>query len=106
MPVQEIEELKQQFVNQLVPVQIYLFGSFASGTYTDQSDIDFYIVVNDDIKDLAAETTKAYKSIRDMNRRPVDIVVNTVGRFESRKNIPSLENEVHKNGVLIYDAIR
>lgn len=52
MPVNEIEELKEQFVNQLMPLKIYLFGSFANGTYTEDSDFDFYIIVDDKMQDL------------------------------------------------------
>lgn len=104
MPVQEIEELKDHFVNQLLPVKIYLFGSFANNTYTAESDFDFYIVVKDGVSDLAAETTKAYKAVRRIKQRPVDILVGTESRFEERKEFPSIENEVYQKGVLLYDA--
>ncbi|MCD8054193.1 MAG: nucleotidyltransferase domain-containing protein [Lachnospiraceae bacterium] len=104
MPIQEIEELKKHFVDQLLPVQIYLFGSYASNTYTAESDFDFYIVVKDGVADLAAETTKAYKAVRRVKKRPVDILVGTKSRFEERKDIPSIENEVYKKGVLLYDV--
>ena len=104
MPVKEIEELKDQFVDQLEPLGIYLFGSFASGTYKEDSDFDFYIVVDDRIKDLKEMTTRAYRAIRRIKNRPVDIVVGTESRFESRKNIPSVENEVLKKGVLLYES--
>lgn len=104
MLIQEIEEMKMHFIDQLLPIQIYLFGSFANETYTDESDIDFYIIVRDSVSDLAAETTKAYKAIRRIKRRPVDIVVGTKSRFDKRKQIPSVENEVYRKGVLLYDA--
>lgn len=104
MPMHEIEELKNHFVDQLLPVRIYLFGSYANNTYTDESDLDFYIVVQDEVLDLAAETTKAYKSIRRVKRHPVDIIVGTKSRFETRKEIPSIENEVYQKGVLLYDS--
>lgn len=104
MPVQEIEELKDHFVNQLLPVKIYLFGSFANNTYTSDSDFDFYIVVKDGVADLAAETTKAYKAVRRVKQRPIDIIVGTKSRFEERKEFPSIENEVYQKGVLLYDA--
>ena len=48
--------------------------------------------------------TQAYRSIRKIKNRPVDIVVGTESRFEDRKNIPSLENEVSKKGVLLYES--
>lgn len=47
MPMREIEELKEQFINQLTPLRIYLFGSFANEIYTEDSDFDFYIVVDE-----------------------------------------------------------
>ena len=104
VPIHEIEELKMHFVEQLLPVRIYLFGSYADDTYTEDSDLDFYIVVSDTVSDLAAETTKAYKSIRKIKRHSVDIVLGTKSRFEVRKEIPSVENEVYRKGVLLYDS--
>lgn len=104
MPLNEIEELKEQFVNHLMPLKIYLFGSFANGTYTEDSDFDFYIIVDDKMQDLKDLTTRAYRSIRKIKNRPVDIIVGTESRFENRKNIPSVENEVIKKGVLLYES--
>ena len=49
-------------------------------------------------------TTRAYRAIRRIKNRPVEIVVGTESRFESRKNIPSVENEVLKKGVLLYES--
>ncbi len=104
MPVNEIEELKEQFINQLMPLKIYLFGSFANGTYTEESDFDFYIIVNDAMKNLKDLTTQAYRSIRKIKKRPVDIIVGTESTFENRKDMMLVENEVLKKGVLLYEA--
>ena len=60
----EIEELKDHFVEQLLPEQIYLFGSYANNAFTDESDLDFYIIVSNGVSDIAAETAKAFKAIR------------------------------------------
>ena len=49
-------------------------------------------------------TTRAYKAIRKVKRRPVDIIVGTKTRFETRKDMMSVENEVYKKGVLLYDT--
>ena len=102
MPTNEIEELCGQFVSQLSPTRIYLFGSFAEGKNHAGSDLDFYIVVKDDGKNLADLTTQAYRSIRRIKRRPVDIIVGTEDRFEQRRLMPSIENEVVRKGVLLY----
>lgn len=104
MLLQEIEALKNQFVKQLSPVRIYLFGSFVNGTNTEDSDFDFYIVVNDGVTDLAEIAANAYKAIRSTKQRPVDIIVGTKSRFQERKETMSVENEVMKNGVLLYES--
>ncbi len=104
MPMQEIDILKMQFVRVLGPAQIYLFGSYADGTYQPHSDFDFYIVIDDENADFVELTAKAYRAIRDVKQRPVDIIVGSRSRFESRKNIPSVEKEVAQKGVLLYAA--
>lgn len=104
MPQAEIDELKDRFVEQLSPLKIYLFGSWADGTYDEHSDFDFYIVVDDSHTDLLDLTSRAYRSVRSIKKRPVDILVGTQSRFEERKNRPTVEGEVFRKGVLLYGA--
>jgi predicted nucleotidyltransferase len=73
--------LKNQFIKQLSPIRIYLLDSFADGTNTDDSDFDFYIVVDDKITDLVGAAASAYKAIRLTKQRPVDIIVGTESQF-------------------------
>ena len=103
MPSQEINELKELFVKNLSPESIFLFGSFAKGCENEDSDFDFYIVMSDETEDIAGTAAKAYKSIRHVKKRPVDILVGTKQAFESRKMIPSVEKEVFSTGVMIYE---
>ena len=102
MPTNEINEIRDILVSQLLPVRIYLFGSFAVGKNNDQSDLDFYIVMKDDGRNIADLTSQAYRAIRRLKRRPVDILVGTEDRFEQRRTIPGIENEVARKGVLLY----
>ena len=102
MPVEEINALRDQLVAQLSPSKIYLFGSFAEGTPHEQSDFDFYIVVKDGTKDLVDLTSQAYRAIRQIKRRPVDIILGTESRFDERKDQPTVESEVYRKGVLLY----
>ena len=103
MPTCEIDELKNSFIEQLDPVRIYLFGSFAEGKQTEDSDFDFYIVVKDSENDVLELTTRAYKSIRHKQKRAVDIIVNTQSKFNTQKDSHySIENDVLNKGVLLY----
>lgn len=104
MPLTEIEELKDCLVKQLSPAQIYLFGSYADGTFTEESDFDFYIVMEDGCEDPLSLMSRAYKAVRGVKKRPVDILVGTKSRFEERKNLITLEGEVYRKGVLLYGA--
>lgn len=44
MVTNEIKQIKNKFIDKLTPIKIYLFGSFANGGETSDSDFDFYIV--------------------------------------------------------------
>ena len=102
MPMGEIEIIKQRLIEQVAPICIYLFGSFANGTPHAESDLDFYIVVEDGEKDLHAIAASAHKAIRDVKQRPVDILVGTKSRFDERKDQFTIENEVFHKGLLLY----
>lgn len=105
MPITEIDQIKDCFIKALSPLRIYLFGSFAEGRQSAESDFDFYIVVNDSEKDLLGLTAKAYKSIRHKRQHPVDIIINTKNRFDRKRMSPvSVEGEVAKKGLLLYEA--
>ena len=102
-----IQEMTRCFVSQVNPLKIILFGSFANGTYTDESDYDFYLVIEDG-RSVGEATDEAYKSVMYVKKRPVDIVVGTNSRFErKRKSQHSLmvEGEVQRNGILLYDQM-
>lgn len=104
MPSEEITALKDCFVQALDPVSVYLFGSYANGTPDEDSDFDFYIVVKDTGEDTLDLMARAYSACSEIKRRPVDILVGTQSRFDSRKDRPTLENEVFHRGVLLYGA--
>ena len=103
---QNIEEITQLFIEQLSPLKVFLFGSFADGSYNNQSDYDFYIVVHD--QDNPQEARRmARRAIRSVQKRPVDIVVGTNSRFEKYGNSDNtlfVEGEVFKKGRLLYDS--
>ena len=102
MPNDEIIALKDRFVEQLSPLKVYLFGSYAYGVPDEESDYDCYIVLDDSRTDWHEETVKAYRAIRNTRTRPVDILVGTESKFEKRKRLPTIEQEVFQKGVLLY----
>ena len=105
MPNEEIITLKDRIVAQLSPLRVYLFGSYAYGTPNEDSDYDFYIVVDDERVNTHDEAVRAYRAIGFDRTKPVDILVGTNSQFERRKQWRStIEDEVFGKGVLLYDA--
>ncbi len=103
--VDNIQEMTRCFVSQVTPLKVILFGSFANGTYTDESDYDFYLVI-DDGRSVGEATDEAYNAVMYIKKRPVDIVVGTNSRFEQKgksKHSLMVEGEVQRNGILLYD---
>ena len=100
-----IHEIVKCFVAHIDPLMVILFGSFADGTYTDESDFDFYIVVEDGCN-VNDTTDAAYNAVLYVKARPVDIIVGTWSRFERKrysKHSLMVEGEVQRNGILLYD---
>ena len=100
-----IQLLTQCFVDNLNPIKVFLFGSFADGSYNEDSDYDFYIVIKDEA-DPWDTRKKARKVIRNVQNRPVDIVVGTNSRFQQYGTSDGtlfIEGEVFKKGKLLYE---
>ena len=106
--VENIQELTREFINKVDPLKIVLFGSFAKGSYTEDSDYDFYLVVDDD-RNIAEATREAYRASVYLKKRPVDIVVGTNSRFEQKRRASysqMIEREVEQYGILLYEQNR
>ena len=82
----DIEKLKKEIVERLRPLnpqKIILFGSYAYGNPTKDSDIDLYIVTNDEFMPRSwREKVQIYLRYADnleeiMKKYPLDLIVHT-----------------------------
>ena len=102
-----IRDLTDCIVHQVDPLKVILFGSFADGSYTDESDYDFYIIIDDE-ESIPKTSFLVNKAIREKMKRPVDIVIGKKTRFEQKRRISNsmmIESEVLQKGILLYDRI-
>ena len=106
---QELEIIKDSIL-QVIPAEaIYLFGSYAYGTPHENSDLDIYVVVPDDTKDLIERQADVRGNIR-MNKRlaqhtnlmPMDLMLGRSSSFNRRRNFPTLEKTISQKGRLIH----
>lgn len=103
--IEHIRFLANCIANELNPLRIYLFGSFAEGKNTEDSDYDFYVVMPDDNKINGLElASNALRSMRHKMNRSVDVLVHNKKIFKKRSNMPAtVDKEVYKKGVIIYE---
>jgi len=99
----EIEKIRDIIVDTIPLEKLYLFGSYAYGTPTEDSDYDFYAVIpNDTIRPLKA-IQKIYGATGNMKRKPMDVLAGTVEIFERRSKLLTIERTIFEKGVLLYD---
>lgn len=98
-----INSIKDTLVAIYQPLEIYLFGSYAWGIPTKDSDLDLIIVVSRSSKESYERAVKGYHALRDMTI-PKDILVFTKKEFDSHsKDVTSLCYKAKHDGKLIYE---
>jgi predicted nucleotidyltransferase len=99
----ELEKLKELIINTVPVEQIYLFGSHAYGTPHKDSDLDLYVVLNDELpmRDLDAGLQISLAIARKKSM-PVDIIAKKKRDFVNRLDDITLERKVTREGIRIY----
>jgi predicted nucleotidyltransferase len=100
--IHELETIKQIILNTVKADSIYLFGSHAYGTQSQDSDFDLYVVIPDGgirpIEAMQIIGGALYKQ----QTKPIDILVGRASDFQRRKLLPTIERTVARDGVLLY----
>lgn len=102
----EIQEICDCIVNEINPLKVFLFGSFASGDYKESSDYDFFVVVSDKEKRRNIDIGRIlYAKTISLSDRSLDIIVRNFSTYERLKfSSMSVESEVFKKGILLYES--
>jgi len=99
----EIIRIRDSIIKNVPVEKLYLFGSYANGTPHEDSDYDFYIIVpNDSIRPIDA-IGEAHLAMRGMKVRSVDILAGTVDIFERRSRQMTIERQIEKKGIVLYE---
>jgi predicted nucleotidyltransferase len=98
----KISEIENKIASGYSPDKIILFGSYATGNSTDDSDLDLLI-----IKDTDLPRPLRSVQVRKMlygSMIPIDLIVYTPKEIdESKENIYSFIYEVFKTGKTLYE---
>lgn len=96
----EINSIKQQIIKKYNPEKIIVFGSSASGTVRNNSDIDVCVIK--ETSDKRELLTDIYLNIE--SSRPFDLVLYTIDEWaDLTKDRTSFAYQINKKGLLVYD---
>jgi predicted nucleotidyltransferase len=99
----ELDTLKEIIVSTVPVERIYLFGSYANGTPHRDSDLDLYVVLKDDVQSRLIDIiAKIRMAIGRKKTMPVDILANTLSRYQERAEGPTIERMITREGIKIY----
>ena len=94
----------KESVLKFVPARyIYLFGSYAYGNPTEESDIDIYVVIPDNADTYSNIYTKI---IGDLSKKKIFFIDLLLGRetsFNERKEKNIFEKTIYQKGKIIYE---
>ncbi len=108
----DIDELKQAILERLRPLdpeRVILFGSYARGNPTEDSDVDLYVVTKDDFvpasyrekRDLVRRVSRAILDLR--MQVSIDLIVHTRKMSEMFfRQGGSFAQEIQEKGVIWY----
>ena len=101
----KIQEAVRRLAETYNPLTIYLFGSYAWGTPNEDSDLDFLVVLDDDVKLNLALQIKGKYALKNIDVS-TDIVLNHQLFFKERAEHPStLQHKIIKEGKLVYGSL-
>ncbi len=99
--MQDIQALSNAIAREFAPHQIVLFGSFACGRPTDDSDVDLLVVMSHDGKP-SAMATEIRRRVRP--RFTVDLMVRSQEALAQRLALNDcFLREVVERGVVLYE---
>ncbi len=97
-----LDEITRRIVKAVHPVKIVLFGSYAWGQPTVDSDLDLFVVLHSSDQPAYRQARSIYRSLRGIGV-PVDVVVRTHDEVErSRKVVTSLARKVMEDGKVLH----
>jgi predicted nucleotidyltransferase len=85
------------------PKKIILFGSYARGDATEDSDLDF-LIIKSEVRSRRAETVGLLR-VLEPHEIPADILVASEAFYEAWKDVPgTVVFEAAREGEVVYEA--
>jgi len=100
----KLDIIKKAILASVPAEKIYLFGSYAYGHPTENSDIDIYVVIPDDFDKSIFDTLGVIAAfLRQYNIFKVDLFLVEKKRFLFYKENSSFEETIYNKGIVLYE---
>lgn len=97
-----IAEATRRLVAEFAPEQVWLFGSYAWGEPTEDSDLDLLVLVQESADASIQQVRQARRCLRSIDMAK-DVVMQTRADFERYRDVPSsLACKIAREGRLVY----
>jgi predicted nucleotidyltransferase len=100
---EKMDSIKDSILKFVPAKYIYLFGSYAYGNPTEESDIDLYIVTPDNINNFSEIYTKIMVDLSYKKIFFIDLLLSKESVFNSRKDKNIFEKTISQKGKIIYE---
>lgn len=102
LPKEYLSKIVDCIVKAVPAEAVYVFGSYARGEETRDSDLDLYVVTRDDAESRFERAGRVGRALLWMGM-PKDILLGSAERFAARKNnLAHIESVVAREGVKVY----
>jgi uncharacterized protein len=97
-----LDEVKNRLIKVYNPIAIYLFGSYAWGTPSKDSDLDLLVVIDRSNENSYKRPVLGYHALRGLDISK-DLLIFTKEEFElAAKDAATLMYKIKKSGELLY----
>lgn len=102
-----IDYIINKIAREIQPEKIILFGSYARGDFNGKSDLDLFVVVNDDVESSRLIRRKV-DALLWGRRFPVDVIVRKEGeiKWNFKAKNPFYVHGIFKDGKVLYEKKR
>lgn len=100
------EKITQCLVEEIGPEKVIIFGSYARGEATSNSDLDLMVIVDPSLDnvDTAIKCRIAVRRAMHNESLPFDLVLQSESLFNQKKEIKgSLQETIAKEGKILYE---
>ncbi|MDZ7583115.1 MAG: nucleotidyltransferase domain-containing protein [Deltaproteobacteria bacterium] len=101
---EKVESAIRKIIEVGKPRKIILFGSYVRNAHGRDSDVDFLVVVGDEVENPRKESVRIREALGEI-LMPMDLLVVPFGKWQKLKDVPGLiYRDAQRTGEVVYES--